>query len=485
MGQSLRQLESERSRVDWLKGAQSGLSSSPRRTRAQGGWRTGAVSISAAISIARWAPSIVADAGGVLSPPGAARALTEESVPASAWRGPVGQAALQTEITVVHAPAGFSFASSRRSPRDRHARPRAGPCCPHRNHRRCSNWPAEPGNERSTTCRSVRETWHSHSRWRGAVQSSPLLAKTQRQAEELTRAGTYKSQFLANMSHEAAHAAHAISASPAFHEERRSLNDRSAISRNSDQQPPSAAPDHDDHSRPGERSSRGADFRRVDRSDEAIGEVGAIFEGPPRRKAGPRRICGGPVHRRVVLDRPRLKQRALIISPIALKFSSVAIALLPEGPEFFRIEVDERAPDPTQDLQRLFVEFQQLDAGAAKRARTAHRAWVAASPAIRRGPPRRQRVGVSARPREAGRRFHAVLPRRAKGEVPAVARPNRKSTSVVHKRFGSSRQPHRRGADRADAHHAGYSCRRRPPRPGPSSSRGRFRRTPSEQVEGT
>jgi PAS domain S-box-containing protein len=74
----------------------------------------------------------------------------------------------------------------------------------------------------------------------------------------------------------------------------------------------------------------------------------------------------------VVLDPSRFKQVAYNYVSNALKFTpengSVTIRILPEGPEAFRLEVEDTGIGIEQaDLGRLFVEFQQLDGGASKR----------------------------------------------------------------------------------------------------------------------
>ena len=74
----------------------------------------------------------------------------------------------------------------------------------------------------------------------------------------------------------------------------------------------------------------------------------------------------------IVLDLTKLKQVLYNYLSNAIKFTSedglVKIKISPEGENKFRIEVKDNGigikPD---DISRLFVEFQQLDAGAAKR----------------------------------------------------------------------------------------------------------------------
>lgn len=74
----------------------------------------------------------------------------------------------------------------------------------------------------------------------------------------------------------------------------------------------------------------------------------------------------------VVLDASKLKQVLYNYLSNAIKFSPdngrVSIRLLPEGPERFRLDVEDQGIGiAAQDLPRLFVEFQQLDSSTAKK----------------------------------------------------------------------------------------------------------------------
>ena len=75
---------------------------------------------------------------------------------------------------------------------------------------------------------------------------------------------------------------------------------------------------------------------------------------------------------RVEADASKLKQVLYNYLSNAIKFTPeggrVGIRLSPEGPESFRVEVEDTGIGISEkDLPRLFVEFQQLDAGSAKR----------------------------------------------------------------------------------------------------------------------
>lgn len=114
----------------------------------------------------------------------------------------------------------------------------------------------------------------------------------------------------------------------------------------------------------------------------------------------------------VVADPSKLKQVLYNYLSNALKFTPeegrVELRVLPEGEDFFLIEVEDSgigiAPE---DISKLFVEFQQLDASAAKKY-----AGTGLGLALTKRIVEAQggRVGVESRPRE-GSVFFAVLPR--------------------------------------------------------------------------
>jgi signal transduction histidine kinase len=116
----------------------------------------------------------------------------------------------------------------------------------------------------------------------------------------------------------------------------------------------------------------------------------------------------------IVIDAARLKQVLYNYLATALKFTpeggDVTIRVSPEGPEWFRIEVEDTGIGiESEDIARLFVEFQQLDASAAKKY-----PGTGLGLALTRRIVEAQggEVGVRSIP-EVGSVFSAVLPRRA------------------------------------------------------------------------
>ena len=82
----------------------------------------------------------------------------------------------------------------------------------------------------------------------------------------------------------------------------------------------------------------------------------------------------------VVVDPARVKQMLYNYLSNAIKFTPaggrVTIRILPEGPALFRIDVEDTGVGiAADDLGKLFVEFQQLDASAAKTV-PRHGTWV-------------------------------------------------------------------------------------------------------------
>jgi PAS domain S-box-containing protein len=126
----------------------------------------------------------------------------------------------------------------------------------------------------------------------------------------------------------------------------------------------------------------------------------------------------------IVLDPARLKQVAYNYVSNALKFTPeggrVVVRALPEGDDSFRIEVQDTGPGiEPRDLGQLFVEFQQLETGAAKR----HQGTGLGLALTRRlVEAQGGTVGVRSTPGK-GSVFHAVLPRRAHTAETPVALP--------------------------------------------------------------
>ena len=264
---------------------------------------------------------------------------------------------------------------------------------------------------------------------RSRAELRALLAKTQRQAEELTRAGAYKSQFLANMSHELRTPLNAIlgftqllhegEVGPLTDQQRDFLGNVLTSSR------------HllrliNDVLDLAKVESGKLDFRpeSIDLA-QVTGEVGAILRTTASEKQVRVEMAIDPAIGRVVLDPARLKQVLYNYLSNALKFtpagSVVTVRAVPEGADFFRIEVHDTGDGiQPEELPRLFVEFQQLDAGAAKK-----HAGTGLGLALTKRIVEAQggTVGVRSTP-GAGSVFHAVLPRRMKGEpLPAMPGP--------------------------------------------------------------
>src|SRR3989475_9110078 len=211
---------------------------------------------------------------------------------------------------------------------------------------------------------------------RSRAELRALLAKTQRQAEELTRAGAYKSQFLANMSHELRTPLNAIlgftqllhegEVGPLTDEQREFLGNVLTSSR------------HllrliNDVLDLAKVESGRLDFRPepID-LPQVIGEVNAILRTTAADKNVRGEMAVDPTIGSVALDPARLKQVLYNYLSNALNFTPsgglVTVRAAPEGADFFRLEVhDTGSGIEPQDLPRLFVEVQQLDCGATKK----------------------------------------------------------------------------------------------------------------------
>jgi protein-histidine pros-kinase len=122
---------------------------------------------------------------------------------------------------------------------------------------------------------------------------------------------------------------------------------------------------------------------------------------------------------RIVVDPGKLKQILYNYLSNAVKFTPddghVTVRVKGEGPAHFRLEVEDTGIGiPTADLSRLFVEFQQLDATAAKKY-----AGTGLGLALTRRLVEAQGGSVGARSTPGqGSVFHAVLPRVARETAP-------------------------------------------------------------------
>jgi len=132
----------------------------------------------------------------------------------------------------------------------------------------------------------------------------------------------------------------------------------------------------------------------------------------------------------IVLDPARLKQILYNFISNAVKFTPaggvVTVRALAEGEARLRLEVEDTGPGiAPQDIGRLFVEFQQLDAGPAR-----HHAGTGLGLALTRRLAEAQggSVGVRSTPGQ-GSVFHVILPRRSQG-LPALPQPQRRTAAA-------------------------------------------------------
>ena len=167
-----------------------------------------------------------------------------------------------------------------------------------------------------------------------------------------------------------------------------------------------------------------------------VGEVVAILRTTAAHKQIRIETQVDPSVATLLIDPARLKQVAYNYLSNALKFTpvggSVALRIRPEPGEQFRLEVDDTgigiAP---ADLGRLFVEFQQLEAGAAKR----HQGTGLGLALVRRlVEAQGGTVGVKSEVGK-GSTFHACLPRNAiataRSRTPVVFAPSREGARTV------------------------------------------------------
>ena len=141
-----------------------------------------------------------------------------------------------------------------------------------------------------------------------------------------------------------------------------------------------------------------------------------------------------PTVARVVIDPNRLRQISYNYLSNALKFTpeggKVIVRVVPESDTAFRLEVEDTGIGIAPvDLGKLFVEFQQLEAGAAKR----HQG-TGLGLALTRRLVEAQGGTVGVRSTQgAGSVFHAVLPRiaRAEGTIPPPMLPRLGARTVL------------------------------------------------------
>jgi protein-histidine pros-kinase len=105
---------------------------------------------------------------------------------------------------------------------------------------------------------------------------------------------------------------------------------------------------------------------------QLIGEVRDILRGLAASKRLRVETQIAPDVANVVVDPARMKQVLYNYMSNAIKFTpddgTISVRVAPDGPDLFRIDVEDTGIGVTpENLSRLFVEFQQLDASTAKR----------------------------------------------------------------------------------------------------------------------
>jgi PAS domain S-box-containing protein len=136
----------------------------------------------------------------------------------------------------------------------------------------------------------------------------------------------------------------------------------------------------------------------------------------------------------IVVDPAKLKQVLYNYLSNALKFTPegghIMVRVLPEGPDAFRMEVEDTGIGiQSSDLDRLFVEFQQLDAGTGKKHPGTGLGLILTK---RIAEAQGGSVGVHSAPGK-GSTFFAVLPRRTVS-VPGVPRQDVSTTRLEARR---------------------------------------------------
>ncbi|MFI5350120.1 MAG: PAS domain S-box protein [Elusimicrobiota bacterium] len=166
----------------------------------------------------------------------------------------------------------------------------------------------------------------------------------------------------------------------------------------------------------------------------------------------------------ILLDPGKFKQVLYNYLSNALKFTPeegrVTLRILPEGEDFFRLEVEDTGIGiKPEDIARLFVEFQQLDASAAKKYQGT---GLGLSLTKRLVEAQGGQVGVHSRPGK-GSVFFAVLPRISRGSAAPSAIPKKIRTPAVKPKPGARRilviedDPHDQGWLVKTLSEAGYA----------------------------
>jgi protein-histidine pros-kinase len=131
--------------------------------------------------------------------------------------------------------------------------------------------------------------------------------------------------------------------------------------------------------------------------------------------------------RTVVVDPGRVKQILYNYLSNAIKFTPeggrIVVRVAPNGPSLFRIDVEDTGVGiPPEQLGRLFVEFQQLDASEAKRHQGTGLGLALTKRIVEA---HGGRVAVRSTPSE-GSTFTAILPRTIAGDVQTAGRAEQK-----------------------------------------------------------
>jgi signal transduction histidine kinase/CheY-like chemotaxis protein/HAMP domain-containing protein len=413
MAQSLQRLEAERSRVDWLKGAQTGLLEELRADLEPGEAANRAVSFLCRYLQCPVGVIYFAEAGGSFAPQGA-YALPYGQAPAfRPGEGLAGQAALQTDVMVVHSEGDQLRIRSGLT----EGSPRAIVLVPLLRDGKVSGLlelaSLQPWNDRSTELLlSVRETLAV------SLEVKRSRRRLEQQAEELLRASAYKSQFLANMSHELrtplngilgfAELLHDEEVGPLEPQQKEFLGDVLRSGRHLLQ----LINDVLDLSK---IEAGKLEFRpeRID-AEKIVSEVLAILRTAAATKRAQVSSHVDPELGELIIDPARLKQVLYNYLSNALKFTNeggaVSVRLTAEGEDQFRMEVQDSGKGiAPEDLSRLFVEFQQIQDGSSK-----PHAGTGLGLALTKRLVEAQggRVGVRSKV-GAGSTFFAVLPRKS------------------------------------------------------------------------